>query len=177
MWDWNSDRIQNLVKNVVAKSIWRTPQYEQDDLQHEAWFVYQRVSERYTAASIRAKLGDDLSDDRVRAVWYSLLRTSLWNAFVKLGRSDEEWVMKGDVILRDPWGTDAARAIEIACDLEHTPGLRHLLARSSWEDGAVRIRTARLRKDGRRETDGEIMQRLAGRRCVRDFEAELRRVV
>jgi hypothetical protein len=204
MLEWTNYRITNLVRRTAHKFLYQIPRYELEDLTQEAGIVFARLKRSHGPAELGQRL-DEVTPDSLRAAWFALFKTALFNRYCNMVRdhraSRSESAIDPLNACRvaemglnprghpgcDPFeGRDTAsvhavpaeyRAVELACDLERAPGIAHILAASSWDDGKARVRGARVLPDGTRESPGRVMQRLAGRRHVRDYEQQLALVV
>lgn len=186
MLEWDRTIIA-YVKRQAHRILWACPVYETEDLVQEGWLVFDRLSKSHGREQLVERHGE-IDDRGCRAAWMALFKVALRNRYSNIVRSaarritidPEEGRRPTHSFMQRTWwcsGSRSTRAVEIACDLEHAPGIRRILESASWDDGVARIREPRKLRNGGTETRADVLQRLVGRRAVGDFDAQLSMVI
>ena len=189
MVEWDSFT-QKYVRRLGMRIIWSLPTYDIDDLVQEAALVFSRLSKSHGKEELERHHGR-LTGKGLRNAWMALYKRSVWNHFLNLVRNAKRHLASHESI-----GTDTAdvsymqmvrrqeqstawchRAVEIACDLEKSPGISKILRESSWDDDIQRHRKPLRLRNGEMETRDHVLQRLVGRRASGEFDAQLSRVI
>lgn len=171
------------VKRQAYRVLWACPIYEIEDLVQEGWIVFGKLQKSHGRKQIVERHGE-LDDQRCRAAWMALFKVSLRNRFRNIMRSASrsvEFKLMSEIgISRElESGPEFSvefedkrrpmQSVEIACDLDRAPAIRHILESASWDDGVQRIRSPRRRPNGEMEVRVNVLQRIAGRKAVREF--------